>query len=138
MSYYWHYLLFPTTKNSPGAKDLNAATYFSWKLMDTEEDPAILQKLRDGLKWIEEESQKLFQKSFVKLSDSEKEQALRSLEKESYGESWISLTLTHIFEALLSDPVYGSNTSQSGWQWLEHTPGIPRPTELNTYKNTAL
>ncbi len=127
--------LFPTTKDAPGAKELNAATYYSWTLMDTEKDPEVVQKMRDGLKWIEEEAQKLFQKSFVKLSPTQKEEALRSLEKEGYGESWISLTLTNLFEALLSDPIYGANTNQTGWKWLDHTPGLPRPTVENTYKN---
>ncbi|MFT4754388.1 MAG: gluconate 2-dehydrogenase gamma chain [Salibacteraceae bacterium] len=130
--------LFPTSMDVPGASDFHAATYYSWNLMDTEEDPAVIQKMRDGLKWIEEEAQTLFQKQFVNLSDTEKENALRSLEKEGYGESWISLTLTQIFEALLSDPIYGSNTNQAGWKWLAHSAGVPRPTKANTYKNTAL
>lgn len=129
--------LFPATENSPGAKDLNAATYYSWTIMDSEQDPAITQKMRDGLKWIEEESQKLYGKSFVKLSEERREKALRSLEKEGYGESWISLTLTNIFEALLSDPIYGSNTNKSGWNWLEHTPGVPQPNQNNIYKNSV-
>ncbi|MGB0806881.1 MAG: gluconate 2-dehydrogenase subunit 3 family protein [Salibacteraceae bacterium] len=130
--------LFPTSKNSPGAIDINAPTYFSWCLMDTEKDPMVIRQLRDGIKNIEEEAQKMFTKKFVDLSFSEKEQALRSLEKERYGENWISMVLTNIFEALLSDPIYGANSSQSGWNWLEHTPGIPRPTKANIYKNTAL
>ncbi len=129
--------LFPTTDDAPGATELHAATYYSWTLMDTEKDPKVIQKMRDGLKWIEEEAQKLYQNSFVSLSHNQKETALRSLEKEGYGESWISLTLTNIFEALLSDPIYGANTNQSGWKWLDHTPGIPRPTAENIYKNTA-
>lgn len=130
--------LFPATEDAPGAHDFNAATYYSWTLLDTEKDPVVIQKMRDGLKWIDEEAQKYYQKSFVTLNTTEKESALRSLEKEGYGESWISLTLTTIFEALLSDPIYGANSRQSGWKWLDHAPGIPRPTETNTYKNTAL
>jgi gluconate 2-dehydrogenase gamma chain len=130
--------LFPADKNSPGAEDILAATYFSWCLMDTEKDPVVIQQLRDGIKGIQEESQKLFSKKFVDLSFNEKEKALRSLEKESYGEHWISMVLTNIFEALLSDPLYGANSTESGWKWLDHTPGMPRPTETNTYKNTEL
>jgi hypothetical protein len=130
--------LFPARENSPGAEQLHAATYYSWTLMDKEEDPAITQKMRDGLKWIEETSQDLFKTSFMELSDEQKEIALRTLEKESYGESWISLTITRIFEALLSDPIYGSNTSEAGWKWLDHTAGIPRPTQTNKYKNIAI
>ena len=130
--------LFPTSEDSPGAKEVNAATYFSWTLMDTEKDPEIVQQLRDGIKWIDEEAQELFSKSFIDLNFNEKETALRSLEKESYGENWISMVLTNIFEALLSDPIYGSNTNETGWKWLEHAPGIPRPTQKNMYKSAAL
>lgn len=127
--------LFPKGDNSPGAEEIHAAPYFCWCLMDSEEDEEVTQKLRDGLKWIEEESQKLFSEKFIDLDQPQKEQALRSLEEKGYGSSWISLVLTKIFEALLSDPIYGSNTNSTGWKWLEHTPGMPRPTSKNTYKN---
>jgi gluconate 2-dehydrogenase gamma chain len=44
-----------------------------------------------------------------------------------WGRAWLSLLLYYIFEALLSDPVYGGNPGEIGWRWLEHQPGFPRP-----------
>ena len=49
---------------------------------------------------------------------------LRYLADETrWGRAWLSLLLYYIFEALLSDPVYGGNPDGIGWQWLEHQPG---------------
>jgi gluconate 2-dehydrogenase gamma chain len=47
----------------------------------------------------------------------------------------LSLLLYYIFEALLSDPVYGGNPGGIGWQWLEHQPGFPRPPADKIYGN---
>jgi len=41
--------------------------------------------------------------------------------------------LTLIFEALLLDPIYGVNTNNIGWNWLNHDPGVPRPNKENMY-----
>jgi len=41
--------------------------------------------------------------------------------------------LGYIFEALLVDPVYGGNPNGIGWKWLEHQPGLPRPTADKRY-----
>lgn len=130
--------LFPSDSNSPGAEDLHAATYLTWVLSDPKKDPEDVQQLKDGLKWINETSKTLFDSNFNDLGFDEKEKALRTLETESYGKSWISIVLTNIFEALLSDPIYGSNTNKSGWNWLEHAPGNPRPTAVNKYNPVAL
>ena len=40
----------------------------------------------------------------------------------------------YIFEALLSDPVYGGNPEGIGWRWLGHRPGFPRPNQRNRYR----
>jgi len=32
-------------------------------------------------------------------------------------------------ESVLGDPVYNINKDGSGWNWLEHKPGLPRPKE---------
>ena len=119
--------LFPTDKNSPGAIDLNAASYFTWVLTDPEKDEEDKVQMRDGIGWTNETADETYSKKFVDLYTDEKEKVLRLMANESWGESWLSVVLTNIFEALLSDPIYGSNTNESGWKWLEHTAGNPRP-----------
>ena len=130
--------LFPTDKNSPGAIDLNAASYFTWVLTDSEKDEEDKIQMRDGIGWTNETAEETYSKKFVDLYTDEKEKVLRLMANEGWGESWLSVVLTNIFEALLSDPVYGSNTNESGWKWLEHTAGNPRPEKENMYNPVAV
>ena len=125
--------LFPATKNAPGASEINAANYFTWVLTDVEKDPEERTIMKDGIGWVNEIAIENFNKRFEILDKEEKEKTLRLMAEESWGESWISVTITQIFEALLSDPIYGSNTNQMGWKWLEHTTGAPQPTNKNNY-----
>lgn len=130
--------LFPTDKYSPGAMDLNAAPYFTWVLSDPEKDQEDKTLMRDGIRWTNETADETYSKKFVDLYSDEKENVLRLMADEGWGESWLSVVLTNIFEALLSDPIYGSNTNESGWKWLDHTPGYPRPEKENRYNPLAI
>ena len=56
----------------------------------------------------------------------------------SWGRSWISVMLLHIFEALLSDPIYSGNSDEKGWKWLNYSPGNPRPFEGKAYLDYTL
>jgi hypothetical protein len=131
-------VLFPHEKDSPGAIDVNAAGYFQWVLKDPMLDPKEIAFKKNGLTWLEEESMELYQKSFIDLKEKEQNETLLSIREHSWGRSWISTMLLHIFEALLSDPIYGANTDEKGWQWLDYTPGIPRPVAGKIYLNYTL
>ena len=130
--------LFPHEKDSPGASDVNAANYFQWVLKDELLDPSEIKFKINGLTWLEEESQDLYEDSFFDLNEEEKEKTLRSMTEHSWGRSWISVMLLHIFEALLSDPIYGANLDEKGWAWLDYQPGIPRPMKGKIYKDYTL
>jgi gluconate 2-dehydrogenase gamma chain len=41
--------------------------------------------------------------------------------------------LTFIFEAMISDPIYGFNKDEIGQKWLQHNAGFPRPTKKTRY-----
>jgi gluconate 2-dehydrogenase gamma chain len=131
-------VLFPSEENSPGARDVNAAGYFQWVISDPLLDPEEAAFRKNGIIWIEETAVENRNKSFVELDEEAKEKVLRYAENYSWGESWISATLLHIFEALLSDPIYGGNTDERGWKWLNYTPGIPRPTKGKIYLDYEL
>jgi len=131
-------VLFPHEKDSPGAIDINAVGYFQWVLSDPMLDPDEIKFKKNGLTWLEEESQELFEASFIDLSEKEQEETLQSITEHSWGRSWISVMLTHIFEALLSDPLYGANIDEKGWKWLNYIPGIPRPVEGKIYLDYTL
>ncbi len=125
--------LFPKTKDAPGAVEINAATYLQTVLSDRNGDPEEQEFIKSGITWLEEASEETEPPSFLSLNEDGRERVLRSLETHSWGERWLSLILLYIFEALLSDPFYGGNPNEIGWNWLEHYPGIPRPKKDKIY-----
>lgn len=125
--------LFPASDNSPGADEINALNYLKLVLLDPALDSRDQKFIINGIGWLEEECQKLFMTTFTRLEYQQREQVLRIIEKESWGERWLSYLLKYIFEALLTDPLYGGNPDGIGWAWLNHTAGYPRPSEKNRY-----
>ncbi len=125
--------LFPKDNESPGADDINATSYLRSVLALPGTDEEDKKFIRDGVGWINDISQKMFNKDFYLLNNQYKEDVLQRIASSSAGESWLSLLLLYIFEALIVDPVYGGNTNKVGWQWLEHIPGFPMPPENKRY-----
>lgn len=128
-------LFFPNDGNGPSAKDINAFGYIMWVLHDslnrkTEDNEYII----EGLDWANETAQEIYFKPFVELNQEEREVLVGKFTQLNWGKSWSSVMITLIFEALLLDPIYGGNTDELGWKWLNHTPGHPRPTEENRYE----
>lgn len=119
--------LLPSESRSPGAKEINALSYFQSVLTDPRHDPADNRFLLRGLNVIEAEAQKKWQRHFSTLDPRQRELNLRDYEKTRYGSSWLNMLLDYLMEALLTDPVYGGNPKGIGWKWLHHTPGFPRP-----------
>ena len=125
--------LFPKLNDSPGANDINSLNYLHFVLSDPDIDEDNKKLIISGVDWLEEECQTNFNKSFIKLSYDERNKIFHIIEKSNWGYRWLSLILIYIFEALLSDPIYGGNPNEIGWKWLGHIPGLPRPTTDNMY-----
>ena len=127
--------MFPKSDNSPDAESLNATAFLKsvleWPGVDDDDKKFIL----DGVGWLNGLSEKVFKAKFHSLNAKDKEQVLRTVEKSQAGENWLSLIMLYLFEALLTDPVYGGNTDGQGWRWLEHQPGFPRPVKNKRYFN---
>lgn len=119
--------LFPDDQNGPSASDVNATTYLKFVLDAPDTDPAERKLILDGVSWLNDISKEQKNKSFTALSAAERERILEKIASTGAGESWLSVLLMYIFEALLSDPVYGGNPDGIGWKWLEHQPGFPHP-----------
>ena len=96
-------------------------------------DPEEIEYIIDGIGWVDETAEENFSKRYTQLSQREKEELIADISNESWGSSWLSVILTFIFEALLSDPQYGGNPDKIGWDWLKYYPGYPRPTEPLLY-----
>ncbi len=125
--------MFPKTEEAPGSEDINATVYLQVVLSDKNGDPEEQDIIKSGITWVEEEAQETEQKSFLSLKEDGRERVLRSMETHGWGERWLSLILLYIFEALLSDPLYGGNPDGIGWAWLDHYPGVPGPTKDKIY-----
>lgn len=119
--------LYPTSSLGLGMKAYNLATYLVFVL----QDQRILQEDRDyllrGSGWIEEESVKMYKKSFLLCTKLEKETLLQDIVSFEWGNNYINYLFSYIFEAMLSAPIYGSNLHAQGWKFLEHQAGFPQP-----------
>ena len=125
--------LFPADETSPGAKDITALRFLRNMLDAPDTDAEEKEFLMNGPTWLNDLSNKQYQKSFTQLDSQTKEKLLRQIETSRAGSRWLSLMMSYLIEALLSDPVYGGNNKQQGWQWLEHIPGFPTPTIDKVY-----
>ena len=125
--------LFPSEENSIGAKDINALVYLQNMMNISSFDLDDKELLNNGVIWLNDLSKQQYSKTFVHLDFKKKEKILRRIEESKAGSRWISLMLTYLLQALLTDPVYGGNPDGIGWEWLHHQPGFPHPTENKKY-----
>ena len=125
--------LFPSEPDAPGAAAVNAVPYLYFVLSDTFLEPEVRVVIPRGLKVFEQKLHSQFDKRFIDLTEVQREAALRTFEQTPEGRRWITEILGYIFEALLTDPVYGGNPGGVGWQWLAHRPGFPRPPKSKRY-----
>ena len=120
--------LFPKGPDSPGAADINAISYLETAITAAGIDPDTRNTIVNGIGRLQDASRERYDALFDDLEFGQREPLLRYLADETrWGRAWLSLLLYYVFEALLSDPVYGGNPGGIGWQWLEHQPGFPRP-----------
>lgn len=125
--------LFPSEPDSLGAVDVNALVYLQ-NMMGTPDFPQDEKELiNNGVTWLDDLAKKQYAKKFIQLNADEKEKILRRIESSNAGSRWLSLLLTYLLQAIVTDPVYGGNPKGIGWQWLEHQPGFPRPVESKKY-----
>lgn len=118
---------------SPGAKDIAALRFLRNMLEAPDTDAEEKQFILNGPNWLNDLSVKQYSTRFINISTENKETLLRQIETSNAGSRWLSLMMTYLIEALLSDPVYGGNKDQQGWKWLEHIPGFPTPTVDKVY-----
>ena len=116
-------VLFPKGLDVPSASEFRATAY----LLNVSTHSSFW---ADDLNLLVKGAQTLIEKenNFLILNPKEQDEALRDfINNNSKGESWVSLLLFYTLEALLSDPLYGGNRSESGWKWLGHNAGQPQP-----------
>lgn len=116
--------LFPMIKKIQS----NSAWYIKEVVLNhSKVDLATQEFIRNGIKWLNEESVSLYNDSYTNLSKEKREALLQKITQVQWGDSFIYTILKYIMEAVLGDPIYGINTKQQGWMWLNHETGYPRP-----------
>jgi len=85
--------------------------------------------IRNGVQWLNEEAVAKYKNSYTKLSYSQRQNTLKSISREKWGESWLDMMLTYIMEATFSDRIYGVNPKEAGQKWLGFSNGLPKPKE---------
>lgn len=128
--------LFPDDGDGPSARDLNAVAYLEWAMTDPgnidDDDPSFIAK---GIGWLDDLAKQTQGESFVKLTLLQQDRVLKQVAGSSQGESWLSLLMYYLSEALMLDPVYGGNPNGIAWQWLQHQAGFPAPIIGKTYRD---
>jgi len=129
--------LFPSTEDSPGARDFQAIVYLHSTIENPAADGEDKAFIINGVGWLNDLTREQDQQAFTALDETDRETVLRQIEQSKAGRNWLSLLLTYLLEALLADPVYGGNPGGIGWQWLEHQPGFPTPPKDKSWYKLA-
>jgi len=114
----------------PSFEQINPNKYlliiFNHSRIDAEEK----QYLRNGAKWLNEESLEMYEKPYVSLDADKRQRVLISFSFHDWGKSYIDRILSYMMESMLGDPIYGGNKNGSGWAFLNHIGGQPSPKKV--------
>jgi len=116
--------MFPKGSKLPSAVSVNAIQFLFETLAHKSFDRDIKAYVLEGAEELESREKG----GFVSLNNVEKERALRDYEKTNYGRSWLSRIMTLTMEGMFSDPIYGANIKERGWESVASYGGFPRPT----------
>jgi gluconate 2-dehydrogenase gamma chain len=111
----------------PGFERIDAGGFLAAVLRHSRIGDGTKAFIRNGVQWLNEEALQLYKKRYHELEPDKRQKVLEAIVSQGWGEEWLYTLLSHFFEAILGDPVYGGNPQGAGWRWLNHTPGLPRP-----------
>jgi gluconate 2-dehydrogenase gamma chain len=115
-------ILFPKTSTMPSSKEFNALGF----LLSTINHKTFL----DYDKNLIINGTNSFIRSFpefLNLSKDEKKELIYSIVNDNdYANTWLSKLVYFGIEAMLSDPIYGGNTQEIGWNSIKHKIGYPK------------
>jgi gluconate 2-dehydrogenase gamma chain len=126
-------ILYPNTNFSPGASQLKSDIYYIWILKDNRLKLSKRLFLINNLNKFEQFCIEKNGKSFLKLSQDESKDFVKTVSLTNWGENYLSRVLTIIMESMFANPVYGSNPEKIGWNWINYKGGYPEPQQWNKY-----
>jgi gluconate 2-dehydrogenase gamma chain len=101
--------------------------YLQATMARADADPEERKFILAGLHWLDGTARQDGGHPFATWDTDRQTQLVQHMQASKDGENWLALVLYYVFEALLTDPVYGGNTNGVGWKWLDYIPGFPRP-----------
>ena len=115
--------MFPENTPLPSAQQMRTIVFLEETLFHPTYDKDIRAFVIEGAKqlMVREKGK------FTTYDSTQKEKALRSYEASRYGRNWLSRIMVLSMEAIFSDPIYGSNIEEKGWQAVHSFGGLPRP-----------
>ena len=122
-----HRDLFPGSTTVPSPRLLKALDYLAGVMKDPYVDEDEKAFLKNGARWLNEQAKEEFGSAYYLLDASQRQRVLHTVAGLTWGDNWLWNLFSYLFEALLCDPVYGANTHEAGWHWLDYEPGYPRP-----------
>jgi len=125
--------LLPSEPGAPGSSDIRATAYLDGVLADPELDPETRSFVLSGVGWLDELAKEGDGQPFADLAPGVREDLLVRISQSRSGDRWLSKLIGYTLEALLGDPLYGGNPGGIGWAWLDHNPGLPRPSPQTIY-----
>jgi gluconate 2-dehydrogenase gamma chain len=111
----------------PSPRLLKALGYLGGVMKDPYIDADEKVFLKNGARWLNEQAKEDFGQAYYLLEPAQRQKVLRTVSDLTWGDNWLWNLFSYLFEALLCDPVYGANTHEAGWHWLNYEPGYPRP-----------
>lgn len=115
--------MFPEGNDLPSATAFRATQFLQATIFHPSYDKDIRTFVIEGAEKLREREKG----RFLHYSEKKKEEALRAYEETSYGDGWLDRIMVLSLEAFLSDPIYGGNFRQTGWNALQTRGGDPRP-----------
>jgi len=115
--------LFPRDSKLPFVEEMNSTQFLFETMVHQSFDKDIRAFVLEGAK----ELIRREKGNFVSMTSINKEKALRAYEDTDYGSSWLSRIMTLTMEGMFSDPIYGGNVKEAGWEALHSFGGQPRP-----------
>jgi phosphoglycolate phosphatase-like HAD superfamily hydrolase len=115
--------MFPEGGKLPSARSMQATRFLCETIMHPVYDKDIRQFVIEGANRLIARTEH----HFTDYTHAQKEEALRLYEQCDEGRHWLSRIMILTMEALFSDPVYGSNIHEAGWQSIQCSGGKPQP-----------
>jgi hypothetical protein len=122
-----HRDLFTGSAAVPSPRMLKALDYLGGVMKDPYVGEDEKTFLKNGARWLNEQAKEDFGKAYYLLEAAQRQKVLRFVSDLTWGDNWLWTLFSYLFESLLCDPVYGANTHEAGWHWLDYEPGYPRP-----------